>query len=190
MEIFETLPTAAILNLYGSSGAAATLFVDTSPDLVARGLLVDTQIKRDIPRSLTLDVPEDWLSEVVSRLPHPDNWSQGVFVADLPELPSLEVRIHYFNPESKIWSGEIFNRSSDEVMRFTFQEFHSPDVTVVVVTVLGILCGIGILADLIRGCEKKAKDVCGEGKVKSVRTKKSWAGLASCSMECEFECTG
>ncbi|MGV6803298.1 MAG: hypothetical protein ACWA49_03760 [Ruegeria sp.] len=188
MEALENLPTGAVLSLFGSSGAAAALFVDTKPDLVAKGLLVDTQNEQDIARNLTLDVPAEWLTQVESSLPHPDNWDQGSFLVELSELPKLEVRIHYFNPETKTWSGEIHNRSSDESVKFTFQEFHSPDVTVVVVIVLGVLCGIGILSDLIKGCEKRAVKVCGEGNVKSVKTKKSWAGIASCSLECEFEC--
>src|SRR3546814_19645856 len=84
------------------------------------------------------------------------------------------------------WSSDVC--SSDLSINFTFQELHSPDVTVVVVTILGILCGISVLADLLRGCEKRAEEACGVGKVKSVKTKKSWAGIASCNLECEFVC--
>src|SRR3546814_3196633 len=88
------------------------------------------------------------------------------------------------------WSSDVCSSDllTDESINFTFQELHSPDVTVVVVTILGILCGISVLADLLRGCEKRAEEACGVGKVKSVKTKKSWAGIASCNLECEFVC--
>src|SRR3546814_4627537 len=105
------------------------------------------------------------------------DWSSDVCSSDL-----------HFNPESKLWAGEVNNKLTDESINFTFQELHSPDVTVVVVTILGILCGISVLADLLRGCEKRAEEACGVGKVKSVKTKKSWAGIASCNLECEFVC--
>ena len=188
MEEHDTVPTGAMLTLLGSSGAAISLFLDTRPNLIAKGILANLGVEQDITRTLSLEVPSDWLSQITRSVPAPSEWHEGEFTVEISEIPLLGVEVHYVNADSKLWAGQVHNQSSDERIHFSFQELHSPDVTVVIVTILGLLCGISVLADLLRGCEKKAEEACGAGNVKSVRTKKSWAGIANCSMECEFEC--
>src|SRR3546814_8650025 len=88
-------------------------------------------------RTLSLDVPSEWVSQITTKVPAPSEWVEGKLEVELPDLPPLQITIRHFNPESKLWAGEVNNKLTDESINFTFQELHSPDVTVVVVTILG-----------------------------------------------------
>src|SRR3546814_19540488 len=126
-------------------------------------------------RTLSLDVPSEWVSQITTKVPAPSEWVEGKLEVELTDLPPLQITIRHFNPESKLWAGEVNNKLTDESINFTFQELNSPDVTVVVVTILGILCGIYVFADSLRGREQRAEEACGVGRGDREKNTNSWA---------------
>lgn len=61
----------------------------------------------------------------------------------------------------------------------------APIIVVVVPVVIGVLATWGVIVALVTAeCTQSAKDVCGEGKVKSVETDIGWFS-SSCDIECK-----
>src|SRR3546814_13647447 len=110
MQELGHVSTGAILTLVGTTGSAGSLFLDAHSDLVARGSLVDLSTREDMVRTLSLDVPSEWVSQITTKVPAPSEWVEGKLEVELPDLPPLQITIRHFNPESNLWAGEVNNK--------------------------------------------------------------------------------
>jgi hypothetical protein len=174
--------------LRSEDGVAVALDLYETPDLLATGVLLDTEMDGlSLIRDLELIVEREVWNQVENDT-DTTNLSFPIEEYRLAggEHEDLLLWMYRPDPERNAVSGRIATR--EENLSFVLEEFGSPEVIVVGgLIVWGLLCTVNTLRDLTKPCEKKALEVCGQGGVKSVKSKLSWRTIG-CKIECQIKC--
>jgi hypothetical protein len=163
------------------------LYETDERDLLGVGLILDPEAGDP---SIVHDVELTVAREVWDRIDR----ETGLAHESLPlerrladgERADLVLEAHQPDPGREAVCGRV--RTEAEAMRFVIEEFGSPNPVVLIpVIVWGLLCAASTIHDLVRSCERRARETCGEGNVRSVQSKRSWHA-AGCSTDCVITC--
>lgn len=171
----------------GREGGTVTLdLYDDDSEIVGRGFYLggdDVSILHEVEVSIDRDSFGTFESETgLSELPVPLEDHE----LEYRDQPTMQITAYQPDPSRKIVAGTVSVK--EDILTFQAEEFGSPEpITLIIVGTWALICGGSALHDLIKTCEDKALKVCGEGGVRSVKSKRSWRKLG-CSASCEIEC--
>ena len=161
-----------------------------TPDLEGTGFVLGTASSGYDPtivREIELHVERTVWAEVEDRtelrdLPLPIE-SHHVHDENHGEL---QLSIYQPDPAKKAWTGKVV--TPQEELTFVLEEQGSPFPLVLIpIFVWAVGCGVAIIKDAIKDCEDKAIEVCGVGKVRRVKSKRSWT-KGGCGLSCDIRC--
>lgn len=92
-------------------------------------------------------------------------------------------------PNTLVHTGVVVNTTTGEQMTLTALNDPIPVIAIVGGALVLILCGTGIVNDLVNSCTSQAIKACGKAGVKKVKVKVTfWSLLTGCRSECSYEC--
>lgn len=106
-----------------------------------------------------------------------------------PYVLKLATYVDELKANTLVHSGIVVNTQTGEQMTLTALNDPIPVGIIIGGAIVLVLCGTGIITDLVNSCTSQAIKACGDRGVKKVNVKINfWSLLTGCRSDCEYEC--